>query len=65
MIPNPLTIILSQCGLEHGRLEIHDDTTIPWIKGANQEEGLIRKLFIYTSTKILRGKGTNQFDENK
>ncbi|MCY6525126.1 hypothetical protein, partial [Actinobacillus pleuropneumoniae] len=65
LMPNPSAIILGQRGPEHGRLEIHDNITVPQIKGANQKEGLIRKLFIYTSRERLGGKGTNQFGENK
>lgn len=41
MMLNPSMIILGQRALEHGGLEIHDDITVPWIKGANEEKGLI------------------------
>jgi len=64
-MPNPSTIILGQRELKHGHLEIDDDIIVPWIKGANQEKGLIWKLFICTSKESLGGKGTNKFGKNK
>lgn len=32
---NPLTIMFGERELKRGGLEIHDDITIPWIKGDN------------------------------
>jgi len=35
VMSNHSMIIFGQRGPKHGRLEIHNDITVPWIKGDN------------------------------
>lgn len=41
VMPNSSVIILSQCRLEGGCLEIHNDITVPWVEGVNQKNSII------------------------
>ena len=46
-------------------LEVHDDITVPWIEGANQEKIFVQNMILGIIRSRFGGERTNQISENK
>ena len=59
------TDILRQLRSESRSLEINDDITVPWIKGANKEKCIVWDMVLRMRWSGVGRKGTNQIRKNQ
>ena len=65
LMPNAASSIFFQLRLKSRGLEIHDDITVPWIEGANQEKSFIWNMILIIIRSRVGGDRTNKINKNK